>query len=305
MKNQSNLKMGPTEWALLISLAIIWGGSFFFYAIALQALPVFTIVFSRVVLGTLALWLVVVALGIPVPRDMRTWSYFLVMGLLNNLIPFSLIIWGQKEIAPGLAAVFNATTPFFTLLIANTFTNNEKLTWNKLCGAVIGLAGVASMVGHDALRNMGVEIVSQLALICAAISYGFASVFGRRFAHQSPLVTAAGQTTGSSLLLFPLMIFIDKPWTLAMPPISVILAVLGLAFLCTSLAYVMFFTILKRAGATNISLTTFLVPVSAMFLGWLFMSEVIGHKHVIGMIAIGIGLVLVDGRLLSFKKAKT
>lgn len=302
MKNVPNLKMGPTEWALLVSLAIIWGGSFFFYAIALQALPVFTIVFARVALGTIALWLVVIALAIPIPRDAQTWGSFFVMGLLNNLVPFSLIIWGQKEIAPGLAAVFNATTPFFTLLIANIFTTNEKLTWNKLCGAVIGLAGVASMVGFDALQSMGIEIVSQLALICAAMSYGFASVFGRRFQNQSPLVTAAGQTTGSSVLLLPLVMIIDQPWTLTMPPTSVILAVLGLAFLCTSLAYVMFFTILKRAGATNISLATFLVPVSAMALGWFFMEEIIGLKHLIGMIAIAMGLVLVDGRLLNLKK---
>jgi drug/metabolite transporter (DMT)-like permease len=303
MTTPQNLKMGTTEWALLIALAVIWGGSFFFYAIAIKSLPVFTIVFCRVLLGTAVLWLVVIARGIPLPRDPKIWRSFLIMGLLNNIIPFSLIVWGEKAVAPGLAAVFNATTPFFTLLVANRFTDNEKLTWNKLTGAAIGLAGVASLVGFHALQNVGMVLLSQIALVVAAISYGFSSVFGRRFAGQAPLVTAAGQTLGSSLLLLPLVMVIDQPWHLPMPPLAAILSVVGLAVLCTSLAYVMFFTILKRAGATNISLVTFLVPISAILLGWLFLNETITSQHFIGMAAIGAGLVLVDGRLLNWRTA--
>jgi len=299
-----NRTMGPAEWAMLIILSIVWGGSFFLYAIALVDLPVFTIVFLRVSLGSLGLWLCAWAMGLLPRRDAVLWRNFLIMGLINNAIPFSLIVWGQKEVASGLAAILNATTPFFTVLTANWLTADEKLSWNRLLGAFIGLSGVAAMMGADLLQAQGGSFVSQLAIIGAAVSYGFASVFGRRFAGTPPVVTAAGQTAGSSLILLPVMLLVDAPWRLSFPPLRAWLAVAGLAILCTSMAYILYFTILKRAGATNIVLVTFLVPVSAILLGIMFLGERLDLHHVIGMVTIAFGLALIDGRILSLLRPR-
>ena len=296
--------MGPTEWAMLILLSIVWGGSFFFYAIALIDLPTFTIVFLRVSLGSLGLWLCAWAMGLLPLRRPGIWRDFLIMGLINNAIPFSLIVWGQHEVASGLAAILNATTPFFTVLTANFLTSDEKLSWNRLLGALIGLSGVAAMMGSDMLAAQTGSLLPQLAIIGAAISYAFASVFGRRFSQTPPLVTAAGQTAASTVILLPLMLVIDMPWRLAAPPLSAWLAIAGLAFLCTSLAYILYFTILIRAGATNIVLVTFLVPVSAILLGMTFLSESLDSHHVIGMATIALGLALIDGRLLALLRPR-
>lgn len=298
-----NRTMGPAEWAMLILLSIIWGGSFFFYAIAIEGLPTFTIVFLRVSLGSLGLWLTAWAMGLLPLRRPGLWRDFLIMGLINNAIPFSLIVWGQREVASGLAAILNATTPFFTVLAANMLTADEKLSWNRLLGAVIGLSGVAAMMGTDIWGAPG-SLISQLAIIAASVSYGFASVFGRRFATIPPIITAAGQTAGSSLILFPLMLAVDMPWRLTPPPFAIWLAIIGLAVLCTSLAYILFFTILKRSGATNIVLVTFLVPVSAILLGIAFLGETLDSHHIVGIVTIALGLALIDGRLLTFLKPR-
>lgn len=300
MINPISRTMGLNEWALLIALSIVWGGSFFFFAIAVKALPVFTIVCLRVALGAAVLWLIVWMANLALPRDPQVWRDFLIMGLLNNAIPFSLIVWGQTELASGLAAVLNGTTPFFTVLAANALTPDEKISWNRFAGALIGLGGVALMIGLGAIGTLGEAVWAQLAVIAAALAYAFGSVFGRRFAGLPPLLTAAGQTSGSSLLLLPLVLVLDQPWSLAPPPVPVWLAIAGLAFLCTSLAYVIYFTILKRAGATNLVLVTFLVPVSAILLGVSFLGETLEPQHLLGMAAIGVGLALIDGRLIRF-----
>ncbi len=299
-----NRTMGAAEWAMLIFLSIVWGGSFFFYAITVKELPTFTIVFLRLSLGSIGLWLIAWAIGLVPPRQPLLWRNFLIMGLLNNAIPFSLIVWGQREVASGLAAVLNATTPFFTVLVANILTADEKLSWNRVLGAVIGLSGVAAMMGAEIIGLPQSSLPSQLAILAASVSYGFASVFGRRFSSLPPLVTAAGQTAGSSLILLPLMLVIDRPWQLSPPSLHIWLAIAGLAVLCTSLAYVLYFTVLKRAGATNIVLVTFLVPVSAIVLGVALLGETIGIHHVVGMVTIAIGLALIDGRLLTFLKPR-
>lgn len=299
MANAIQKTMGAREWAMLVALGLIWGGSFYFYAIAITELPTFTIVLLRVGIGALGLWTVVALAGLAPPRDWATWRDFFLMGLLNNAIPFSLIVWGQHQVASGLAAILNATTPFFAVLIANLLTADEKLSWNRLGGSIVGLAGVAVMMGLDIFRGVGGALLAQLAMIAAAVLYAYASVFGRRFAALPPLVTAAGQTTGSSLILLPLVLALDAPWRLPLPHIHTLAAVIGLALLCTSLAYLLYFTILKRSGATNLVLVTFLVPASAILLGVIFLDERLGPQHLLGLVAIGIGLALIDGRILT------
>ncbi len=204
---------------MLVALSILWGGSFFFGGIAVRELPPMTIVTLRVFIAALALLTVCRVLGYSLPRKPEVLRAFLVMGLLNNIIPFSLIVWGQTHIASGVASILNATTPLFTVLVAHMLTTDEKLSANKLAGVIIRFAGVATLIGPAALSGERSSLLGQLAILGAAISYSFASVFGRRFKIMgvAPLVTATGQISASSLLLLPLAMVIDRPWTLAIP----------------------------------------------------------------------------------------
>jgi drug/metabolite transporter (DMT)-like permease len=288
--------MSGSDWLLLILLSIVWGGSFFFAKIAVAALPPLTIVLARVAIAAAALHLLVLAIGQRMPGGIALWRDFLLMGLLNNAIPFSLIFWGQKEIASGLASILNATTPLFTVLVAHALTADEKATPAKLIGVGLGLAGVALMIGLDLMSGFGGHLLSELAVLAAALSYAFAGVFGRRFRGRPPLVVAAGQLTGSSILILPLAVLIDRPWTLPMPGSGTWAALIGLALLSTALAYVIFFRILARAGATNLLLVTFLIPVSALLLGVAFLSERVTGHQLLGMLLIGLGLAVIDGR---------
>jgi drug/metabolite transporter (DMT)-like permease len=290
--------MSGSDWLLLIVLSIVWGGSFFFAKVAVAELPPLTIVLARVVIAAAALHLLVIVLGQRMPGDFALWRDFLLMGLLNNAIPFSLIFWGQKEIASGLASILNATTPLFTVLVAQAFTRDEKATPAKLVGVGLGLVGVALMIGLDLVSGFGSHLLSELAVLAAALSYAFAGVFGRRFRGRPPLVVAAGQLTGSSVLILPLALLIDRPWLGASPSLRVWAALIGLALLSTALAYVIFFRILGRAGATNLLLVTFLIPVSALLLGVAFLAESVTVHQLIGMLLIGLGLAVIDGRLV-------
>jgi len=288
--------MSGSDWLLLILLSIVWGGSFFFAKIAVAELPPLTIVLARVTIAAAALHLLVLATGQRMPGDLSLWRDFLLMGLLNNAIPFSLIFWGQKEIASGLASILNATTPLFTVLVAHALTADEKATPAKLTGVGLGIIGVALMIGLDLISGFGSHLMSELAVLAAALSYAFAGVFGRRFRGRPPLVVAAGQLTGSSILILPLALLIDRPWDLPMPSGGTWAALIGLALLSTALAYVIFFRILARAGATNLLLVTFLIPVSALLLGVAFLAERVTAHQLLGMLLIGLGLAVIDGR---------
>lgn len=208
--------MTPLEWLLLLTLSVLWGGSFFFGEVALDELPPLTLVLGRVGLAAIALNLVVLVAGHQMPRDAKLWGAFLIMGALNSFIPFSLIFWGQTEITSGLASILNATTPLWTVVLAHLLTKDERLSRNKLAGIVFGLVGVVVMIGPAALGGVSLNVLAQLAVLGAALSYGFAGVFGRRFKRVgvNPLVTAAGQLTGSTIMMLPVALIADQPWTL-------------------------------------------------------------------------------------------
>lgn len=290
--------MAGMEWAILLFLSVIWGGAFFFNAIAVAEIPVFTVVVARVALGAVILFTLLRLTGRRMPTDRRAWAAFFGMGLLNNAIPFSLIVWGQQYIASGVASILNASAPLFIVFLAHFLTDDEKMTGARLAGVALGFAGVAVMIGMDSVRTLGTGVVAQLACLAAALSYGFAGIFGRRFHAMgiTPMATATGQVTASSILLAPLMLLVDQPWSLPMPSAAAIGAVLGLAVLSTALAYVLFFRVLATVGATNVILVTFLIPVSAILLGIVFLDETLQARHLAGMALIGIGLAAIDGR---------
>src|SRR5215469_5093288 len=289
--------MSGADGLMLISLSLLWGGSFFFNDIAVRELPTITVVTVRVGLAAVVL-LLVARIGATRVLARLPWSAFLVMGVLNNAIPFLLIVWAQTQMACGLAAILNATTPLFTVVVAHLFTTDERLTSGRILGVMLGLAGVIVFVGPDMLHSLGADVAAQLACLGAALSYAFAAVFGRRFAAMrvTPIQTAVGQTAAASLLLVPAMFVIDRPWMLPMPSSATIGALIGIAVLSTALAYILYFRILASAGATNLLTVTFLIPISAIVLGFAFLGETPRLRHLVGLACIGCGLVAIDGR---------
>lgn len=300
MRTSSRNTMRPLEWSLLIILSILWGGSFFFSKVALAELGPFTLVLGRVGIAAIALNLVVITTGHRMPTSLKTWGPFLIMGALNNLIPFSLIFWGQTQIASSLASILTATTPLWTVLLAHFLTQDERLTTNRLSGVLFGLGGAVIMIGPDALNGLGLNVLAQLAVLGAAISYAFAGIFGKRFAGIPPYVTAAGQVTGTTLMMIPIALLVDHPWQLPAPSTTTLGALLALGLLSTAIAYVIYFRLLATAGATNVLLVTFLVPVSALLLGTIILGEKLDLRHFIGMGLVSLGLAAIDGRLLSY-----
>jgi drug/metabolite transporter (DMT)-like permease len=291
--------MGLRVWIWLLSLSVLWGGSFFFAKVAIGELGPLTVVFARVALAALALDGVLVATATNPFRRSAPWPAYFAMGFLNNVLPFSLIFWGQAEIASGLASILNATTPLFTLVVAHFLTNDEKIGRAKVAALLAGFAGVAILIGPDLLLR-GASVWGELACLGAALSYAFAGVYGRRFRIMkiAALEAAAGQVTASTVLILPIMLVVEPPWTLAVSPSMAVWAALaGLALLSTALAYVLYFRILAAAGATNLLLVTFLIPVTAVLLGAAVLGERLAPRHFGGMALIGLGLAVIDGRI--------
>ncbi|MEM7294999.1 MAG: DMT family transporter [Pseudomonadota bacterium] len=294
--------MSATAWILLITLSILWGGSFFFAEIALKQLGPLTIVAARVAIGAGCLIVFLCFAGLRLPRDGRTWRQYFIMGGLNNALPFALIVWGQVHLTSGVASILNATTPLFTVLVAHAFTADERITANKLTGVLVGIVGVAILMGSEALSSLGgAELPAQFAILGAAISYAFASVYGRRLRGQPTSVAATGMLCCSTVLLLPLAFVFESPLAVV-PNSEVILSLLGLGLLSSSLAYLIYFRILELAGATNLMLVTLLVPISALVLGVLILHESIPLSAYIGMLVIFGGLACIDGRLIRMLK---
>lgn len=285
--------MTVKDWIRLAILSTLWGGSFFFVELALVGLPVLTIVWCRVALAAVLLAGVLVLRGMAFPGR-ALWPALLVMGLLNNAVPFTLFVLAQGQITGAFAAVLNATTPLFTVIVAHLATQEERITRPKAVGLALGFGGVVVFLG----RGVGGAGLAALMCLGAAASYGLAGVFGRRF-HRlgvAPLTSAFGQVAASTGLLLPVWLWLDAPWHLSWPGAVPVLAVLGLASLSTALAYLLYFQLLGSAGATNLAIVTFLVPVSATVLGIVFLAEDVQGVQIAGFALITLGLVAIDGR---------
>jgi drug/metabolite transporter (DMT)-like permease len=292
-------RMGAPEWLALFALSGLWGGSFFFFKVLVAELPPFTVVLGRVGIAALALNLLLWARRDPLRFPARQWGQFLVLGLINNVIPFSLIAFGETRIASGEAAILNATTPIFTILVAHFATPDEKLTPARSLGVLFGFLGAAVLIGVEALSRFGQgDLVGDGACLLAAAVYGLGAIYGRRFKGVPPLKIATGQVTASTMILVPLARLVDRPWMLPMPTAGAWMALFALALLCTALAYLLYFRILAVAGATNLVLVTFLLPGSALVLGAVFLGETVTATALAGMALIGLGLAAIDGRPL-------
>ncbi|MDF1719075.1 MAG: DMT family transporter [Minwuia sp.] len=291
------MRMGAAEWTMMLALSLLWGGTFFFVEIALTELGPLTLVLGRVFFGALTLWGVVLVSGAPLPRSLTDLRDLAVMGLLNNAIPFTLIFWGQVWITGGLASVLNATTPIFGVIVAHLLTRDEKATPARTAGVVLGVAGVAVLVGPDAFGGLDGTLIGQIAILGAAISYAFAGVFGRRLKRFAPTVAGAGMLTMSTLIMLPVALLVEGV-PAALPGLGVIVVWLTLGIACTGLAYILYFRILATAGATNLLLVTVMIPPSAMGLGVIFLGEAFTLSMLAGFALIFLGLLCVDGRVL-------
>lgn len=295
--------MSRTQWLLLVALSVLWGGSFFFVGIAVKELPPFTIVLARVAIATLFLLPAVFVMGLRLPSSIGAWAPFFVMCILNNVLPFTLITMGQKSVASGLASVLNATTPLFTLVIAHLFAD-EKMKANKLAGVVLGILGVAILMGSDVLTTGAANTAGMLLCLAGSMSYGFAGLWGRRLRQIHPLVAATCQLLASTVILGVLAALVDQPWTLPWPTTKTVLALIGLAVLATSLAYVIFYRILSVSGPTNVMLVTLLIPITGIALGVSVLGEILEARHIIGALVIASGLLVIDGRLFGAGRRK-
>ena len=293
-------KLDARSWALLLILSVLWSVSFIFMKVAEPEIPVLTLVLIRVGLAALALHAIVLASGRAYPRDPAILVRYGWMGFFNNIVPGALIVQATAEIGAGAASILNATAPIFALLLAHVMTADEKITRAKLCGIVLGLAGVMAMTGPQALTGLSGETLAVLAMLVATFCYGLSALIGRSFQGIDPIVSATCQLTAASLMLLPFALAIDRPWTVPMPGATALGAALALAILSTAVAYVLFFHLIARAGATNTILVTLLIPVSGVILAWLLLGEVLAWGEAAGMALIGFGLAVIDGRVLGW-----
>lgn len=290
--------MDTQDWGMLLFLSILWGGAYFFAGVAVRELPPLTVVLVRVFLAALALLPLFWYLGFALPKSRVEWLPFFGMGLLNNVIPFGLIFAGQTQITVGLSAIINAITPLFTVLVMAAF-QQEQLTLNRVIGVVMGVVGVAVLRGIDgsvgASQTLGIVLC-----LGAALSYGFAALWGRKYlAGVPPVKSATCQLICSTAVMALIVSLIDKPWVLDMPSAHVVWSMAGLAVFGTALAYIVFFKILVRAGPSNVMLVTLLIPVTALILGNVFLDESFKIKEILGALIIGLGLLFIDGRLVN------
>ena len=288
--------MRATDWLLLVLLSILWGGSFFFVAIAVHDIPPLTLVLARVALAAMLLAPVARLLGLSLPRTIAAWRPYVMLALLNNLVPFCLIVYGR----PGSPAASPrcSTPPRRCSRWCGAHFAGEPLTAAKLGGVALGVAGVGVLMGPDALGADRSGVIGMLCVLGAALSYGLSALWMHRLKGTPPLVSAEAQLICSTLLLLPLAGTVDRFWSLPIPGATAIAAVLGLAAFSTALAYIVFFRISATAGPSNVMLVTLLIPVSATALGVLVLDERLTPHQVAGALIIASALAVIDGRLL-------
>lgn len=290
-------------WAELFLLALIWGGVFLAVRLALDEVPFVTSVAHRVFWAAVILWGYVFARRLPIPREPRIWFALLIMGGLNNAIPFSLMAWGQLHIESGLASVFNASTAIFGVIVAALILTDERLTTRKVIGSLIGFLGVATAIGLEALRNFDITSLAQLAVIAGTLSYAFAGVWARlTLSSLTPQVAAAGMLTGSSVIMVPAAFLIDGVPTFALSA-TALGAIAYYVIFATAGAYLLYYRILAAAGSANVMVVTLLMPPISIVLGALVLQESLSPNVFVGLAILALGLIILDGRIIAKLRA--
>jgi drug/metabolite transporter (DMT)-like permease len=295
-------QMNRGDWLIMGVLALIWGGAFFFIGVAVRHVPPLTYVWLRLTIAAAGMWAFVLFKGQRVGLPKQVWGSIVLLAVLNNALPFALFGWGQTHIASGLASILNATTPICGVVVAHFLTHDERMTPRKIAGVLLGFGGVATMIGPALLSNIGTSGLAELACVTASLSYALAAVWARRFRKQgiSPLSVTTGQLTAGAMIMLPLSMIVDHPWTHAFPPLTATAAISALALVCTAFGYVLYFRLIATSGATNALLVTLLVPPVAILLGSLFLGETLAPQDFAGLALIALGLGAIDGRVISW-----
>jgi drug/metabolite transporter (DMT)-like permease len=289
--------MRRLDWIELSILSLLWGATFFAVAVALKEVPPVTLALARCGIAALILIPVIWLMGQSLPKGRDMWIAFIVMAIFNNILPFTLIFYGQQFIPSGLTSVINGMTPLMSLLVARAFVG-EQLAWNKFAGVMLGLLGVAILIGPELTGVDSSGAIGMLAVLAATFCYGLSGLWGRRFKSVPPIASAATQVTCATFLLLPLAAASDQFWTLPALSPKTWAAILSLAILSTALAYIFFYRIMARAGSNNVMLVTLLIPISAISLGVIFLGETLTVRQIVGTLVIGLSLLVNDGRLI-------
>lgn len=298
--------ISPLAWLGLLAMGCIWGGSFLSVAVLIREVPVYWVVAGRVALAAIVLWTYVLVRGLPVPPMAQYLWRFILVGCLTSAMPFLLITWAQHRIPSGLAGILNASTAIFGVLFAALIFADERLGLRKGSGVLLGVAGIITVIGPDALKAFDLTSLSQLAMIAATMSYGISNVLGRKMlSGLRPEVSAAGMLTGATLFALPVAFLLSGP-----PPVSLRPETWGALFylsaIATGGAYLIYYRVLHAAGAGNTSLVTLIVAPISIALGAIVLGESLPVQAYFGFGLIAVGLLVIDGRILHrFKVTRT
>ena len=292
-------KMQSADWGIIGLLSLLWGGAFYFIEIGLRGFPPNTLVFLRMALAVPPMLIALKIAGNRLPTDAKSWMQLFVLGVINAALPFILFFWGQTKIESGLASVLNATTPLWGVITAHFLTRDEKATPARICGVLLGMAGIIVMVGSEALGGMSGSVLGQIACLLATLCYAFAAVYARSLSQSTmtPLVVATGQVITAAIIMLPVMLIVDQPWQLSTPGLDAWAGALGLAIPSTAIAYIFYFRLIDRAGASNAMLVAFIMPVVAIILGVFALGESLQPRQIAGTALIICGLLAIDGRV--------
>jgi drug/metabolite transporter (DMT)-like permease len=293
------LRMGAVEWGLIVLQSMLWGSSYFFIAAVQSEVPALTLAGLRTLPAAAVLLIIVLSLGYRLPATLAEWRLFIGFSAFNTVLPFLLIVWGQSRTTGGMAAILNATAPLFGIFLAHVLTHDEKLSWTKAAGILVGIAGVGVLVGRDALAGASADLLARLALLAAPFCYVCANIFvRRRLGGYPPFVIAVMQMVGAIFVAVPLALAIDRPWELPALSPQALLAIVGMGVLGSGLAPLCHFTVLRRAGATNASLVTLIMPLTPVLLGGIFLGERLSGTDIAAAFTIAAALIIIDGRAL-------
>ncbi|MXQ13248.1 DMT family transporter [Microvirga makkahensis] len=288
---QSSTRPPVFELALLALLATLWGASYTFIKIGIETIPPVTLIAARTLIAGGVLLAIVRMRGLTLPRDRATWRDFAVQACLNSVVPFTLIAWAEQSVDAGLAVILNAMTPVFTFLITWLWSRHEATTFRKFAGVMIGLVGTCIIVGTQALTHVGRELAGQLAVVLATICYAGAAIFGRTFKSLDPIMPATGSLISGAVILLPVSVVLDRPWTLA-PSEASVLALIGLAVFSTAIAFLIYFRLIHTLGSLGTTAQGYLRAPIGVAIGAAVLGERLDSSAWIGLLCILAGVLL-------------
>jgi drug/metabolite transporter (DMT)-like permease len=284
------------DWLIFLALGFMWGSSYLFIKLAVDSFSTFTLITLRLLIGAAFLWLVVLASRTPLPRDRRAYGHLIVMGVINIAIPFGLITWAEQSVDSALAAILNSTVPLMVIVIAPLFLPDEPIRLNGLVGLAVGFMGVVLIVSPGLVGAAG-TLAGQLALLGSSLSYAVGNVYARRNVRGlPPMIPAVMQVTVALILVGVLALALERPWETSSPDLEGWFSIAWLGIFGSGLAYLAYFRLLSRWGATRTSLVAYLLPVVGIVLGYLVRRESIDLSLIAGTALVIAGVALVNGR---------